>query len=286
VHREREDRLESSNRRTRARRSRNGGNAGSVDIHSHLASSSCNHARPLIPDGTPPTPRGTGSRRGRGARFARETGGTVPSHLDHRYRYAGLGYTLHSTRRWPRSCPPLSHRRRRHAVCGMAVSTSSWARNELSLRQIETGSRSAPGIRRLAASLDGRLRLSDRESRRGRGVEGRPAQRTRLDESIGGRKVTLVPCWRRSRAPQMPLHLPHPVHIHCNNLGIPGTSARLRSMQALSGQRAHFTHLQFHCYGRRAWARGGNRRLAGDRVRQCAPRSEHGCGAGDVWNRP
>jgi formylmethanofuran dehydrogenase subunit A len=40
------------------------------------------------------------------------------------------------------------------------------------------------------------------------------------------------------------------VHIHCNNLGMPGNSATtLASMQTLAGRRSHFTHLQFHCYG-------------------------------------
>jgi formylmethanofuran dehydrogenase subunit A len=40
------------------------------------------------------------------------------------------------------------------------------------------------------------------------------------------------------------------VHIHCNNLGMPGNSrTTLASMETLAGRRAHFTHLQFHCYG-------------------------------------
>jgi formylmethanofuran dehydrogenase subunit A len=40
------------------------------------------------------------------------------------------------------------------------------------------------------------------------------------------------------------------VHVHCNNLGQAGNAATtLASMQALAGQRAHFTHLQFHSYG-------------------------------------
>ena len=46
------------------------------------------------------------------------------------------------------------------------------------------------------------------------------------------------------------LGLPHPVHIHCNNLGVAGNAATtLASMETLAGRRAHFTHLQFHCYG-------------------------------------
>jgi formylmethanofuran dehydrogenase subunit A len=47
------------------------------------------------------------------------------------------------------------------------------------------------------------------------------------------------------------LRLPHAAHIHCNNLGLPGNSATtLATMAALDGRRAHFTHLQFHSYGK------------------------------------
>jgi formylmethanofuran dehydrogenase subunit A len=46
------------------------------------------------------------------------------------------------------------------------------------------------------------------------------------------------------------LGLPHPVHIHCNNLGMPGNwHTTLETMQALNGHRAHITHIQFHSYG-------------------------------------
>src|SRR5947208_1884049 len=46
------------------------------------------------------------------------------------------------------------------------------------------------------------------------------------------------------------LGLPHPVHVHCNNLGLPGNWATtLATMEALEGRRAHLTHVQFHSYG-------------------------------------
>ncbi len=46
------------------------------------------------------------------------------------------------------------------------------------------------------------------------------------------------------------LNLPHSVHIHCNNLGMPGNwSTTLETMQALEGYRGHITHAQFHSYG-------------------------------------
>jgi formylmethanofuran dehydrogenase subunit A len=46
------------------------------------------------------------------------------------------------------------------------------------------------------------------------------------------------------------LGLPHAVHIHCNNLGMPGNwDTTLQSMRALEGHRGHMTHVQFHSYG-------------------------------------
>lgn len=45
------------------------------------------------------------------------------------------------------------------------------------------------------------------------------------------------------------LGLPHPIHLHANHLGEPGnTATTLATMQALSGHRVHFTHIQFHSY--------------------------------------
>jgi formylmethanofuran dehydrogenase subunit A len=46
------------------------------------------------------------------------------------------------------------------------------------------------------------------------------------------------------------LGLPHPVHVHANNLGVPGNAdTTLDTMRTLSGRQAHFAHLQFHSYG-------------------------------------
>jgi formylmethanofuran dehydrogenase subunit A len=51
------------------------------------------------------------------------------------------------------------------------------------------------------------------------------------------------------------LKLPHPLHLHCNNLGIPGNFATtIETMKALDGHRAHLAHLQFHAYGGDDWS--------------------------------
>jgi formylmethanofuran dehydrogenase subunit A len=50
------------------------------------------------------------------------------------------------------------------------------------------------------------------------------------------------------------LGLPHPLHLHCNNLGAPGNVATtLETMKVLEGNRAHLAHLQYHAYGGDDW---------------------------------
>jgi formylmethanofuran dehydrogenase subunit A len=46
------------------------------------------------------------------------------------------------------------------------------------------------------------------------------------------------------------LKIPHPLHLHANNLGIPGNVATaLATIQAARGERLHLAHLQFYSYG-------------------------------------
>jgi formylmethanofuran dehydrogenase subunit A len=46
------------------------------------------------------------------------------------------------------------------------------------------------------------------------------------------------------------LGLPHPLHIHGSNLGVPGNvETTLATIAALEGLPAHLTHIQFHAYG-------------------------------------
>src|SRR5690606_5814451 len=46
------------------------------------------------------------------------------------------------------------------------------------------------------------------------------------------------------------LGVPHPLHVHTSNLGVPGNIAStLATMDAAEGRRIHLTHAQFHSYG-------------------------------------
>jgi formylmethanofuran dehydrogenase subunit A len=71
-----------------------------------------------------------------------------------------------------------------------------------------------------------------------------------LDQVIDGFEVTPRQVLQGITQAANQLELPHPVHIHCNNLGIPGNwTTTLETMRSLDGLRAHLTHIQFHSYG-------------------------------------
>ncbi|SNB78416.1 formylmethanofuran dehydrogenase, subunit A [Arboricoccus pini] len=47
------------------------------------------------------------------------------------------------------------------------------------------------------------------------------------------------------------LGVPHPVHVHGCNLGVPGNDeTTLKTIEGMEGRRIHLTHLQFHSYGK------------------------------------
>ncbi len=46
------------------------------------------------------------------------------------------------------------------------------------------------------------------------------------------------------------IRVPHPLHVHCNNLGLPGADdSFVATVEAAEGRRIHFAHAQFYAYG-------------------------------------
>ncbi|MEP6689075.1 MAG: formylmethanofuran dehydrogenase subunit A [Gemmatimonadales bacterium] len=224
---------------------------GGVDIHSHFASSSCNHARRLIPDehaaDPAPAPQLPDDERpGRSG-----SGGSVPSTFTTGYRYAGLGYTT----AFDAAVAPLmarhSHSELDDTPCVDGGIFALMGNDEYLLRQIEAGERDR--ARDYAAWLLQATGAYAMKVVNPGGVEAwKVGQRnvSGLDDSVGGRRVTPRAILETLADAANALRLPHPIHIHCNNLGTAGNyTTTLASMEALAGRRAHFTHLQFHCYG-------------------------------------
>jgi formylmethanofuran dehydrogenase subunit A len=223
---------------------------GGVDMHCHVASSSVNVARRLLPEQHARDPA-TAPVLDSVVEIPRSgVDGTVPTTFTTGYRYAGLGYTT---------------------VFDAAVAPimARTAHSQLDDTPIVDG-----GFFALLGNDDYLLRLVDaRDRERAReyaawvlasvgayaikivnpaGVElwkRGTRERTDLDTALGGR-VTPRAILETLVDAANALKLPHAAHIHCNNLGLPGNSATtLATMAALDGRRAHFTHLQFHSYG-------------------------------------
>jgi formylmethanofuran dehydrogenase subunit A len=222
---------------------------GGVDIHAHFASSSCNHARRLIPDEHAADPAPAPDLIEGMARSG--SGGTVPSTFTTGYRYAGLGYTT----AFDAAVAPLlarhSHAELDDTPCVDGGIFVLLGNDEYLLRQIELGEhdRARDYVAWMLGATGGYavkiVNPGGIEAWKagGRNVSG-------LDDPISGRKVTPRAILETLATAANGLGLPHPVHIHCNNLGVAGNAATtLASMETLTGRRAHFTHLQFHCYG-------------------------------------
>ena len=179
--------------------------------------------------------------------------GSVPSTFATGYKYAGMGYTT----AFDAAIPPLGARHAHEEFDDTPCIDKGFyvlMGNNHYVMQSHAAERAAEaeGVHRLAARRDQGLRAEARESRRRRSLEepsGRQRSRPRRSRSITSTS-------RRGRSsaasPRRPtnLRLPHPVHIHCNNLGMPGNwQTTLETMKALEGHRGHITHIQFHSYG-------------------------------------
>ena len=222
---------------------------GGVDIHAHFASSSCNHARRLIPDEHAADPAPAPDLIEGVPRSG--SGGTVPSTFTTGYRYAGLGYTT----AFDAAVAPLlarhSHAELDDTPCVDGGIFVLLGNDEYLLRQIELGEhdRARDYVAWMLGATGGyAVKIVNPGGIEAWKTGGRNV--AALDDPISGRKVTPRAILETLATAANQLGLPHPVHIHCNNLGVAGNAATtLASMETLAGRRAHFTHLQFHCYG-------------------------------------
>jgi formylmethanofuran dehydrogenase subunit A len=237
---------------------------GGVDIHAHVASSSVNQARRLLPEDHDIDPASAPSlvrdadadvvipRSGRG--------GTVPSTFTTGYRYAGLGYTTV----FDAAVAPVNARDT-HAQfddtpvvdtgCYILMGNDAFLHRQIAAGEHERARHYAAWLLRAARGYAIKIVNPGGVELWKRGVR----EVKSLDDAVGDPAVTPRRILETLADAAVALDLPHPVHVHCNNLGVPGNVATtLDSMRTLGGRRAHFTHLQFHAYGgqRGKWSSG------------------------------
>lgn len=220
---------------------------GGVEIHSHVAGAKVNNGRILCPEDSAEHYR-------MHTEFTRSgCSGTVPTTFMTGYEYARLGYTT----LFEAAVPPLKARHAHEELRDTPL--------------LDTGCYTVMGNNYLVMKA---LKEKDEAGRRDK-LNGLVAW---LLNSTRGYAVKIVnpggvENWKQNKGPvdldtPVPpfdvtprmimtelaktadqMKLPHSIHLHTNHLGEPGNMAyTLETMKALSGNRAHFTHLQFHSY--------------------------------------
>ena len=215
---------------------------GGVDVHAHIAGPKVNAARRLAPE------EHRGDVVERSAVMRSGTGGTVPSTFVTGYRYALLGYTTVIEA----AAPPLAAR---HVLAELRDTPMIDAAflvlmgNNVALFDL---------IRRDPARVRDAIAWW-LEATGGYGVKlvnpggverwkTGGGNVTSLDDDVAG--VTPRQVLEAIAGAVHELGLPHPAHVHCNNLGVAGNArTTFDTLHTLEGRRAHLAHLQFHAYG-------------------------------------
>ena len=219
--------------------------AGAIDLHTHIGGGKVNIARTMLPEDQ----RGNARPR---TGLTRACGGhAAPSTLAAGYRYAEMGYT---------SCfePAILPVNARQAHMEMAdtpmIDTGGYAmlgNDDLLLQLIAEGAEQQTINDYVAWTLHAAQCIGIKVVNPG-GINAFKFNRRALDVD------DLHPHYRISprdivRTLSRALHelaVPHPLHIHASNLGVPGNAlSTLATVDAAEGFPIHLTHIQFHSYG-------------------------------------
>lgn len=216
--------------------------AGGVDIHSHIAGGNVNTARLLLPDQHRNHLQRQENLPFYNARWSSfETG----------YRYTEMGYSMVVE---PAMLPvnaPQVHREMADipiidtaalAILGSDDLLVSMLRSGASQDQINDyvswtiNTTQALGLKVINAGGSQAFKV---------GVE-----QFGLDDEVPDYGISSRRLLTSLQTAVHQLGIPHPVHVHCNNLGVPGNvQTAIDTMEAAQGLPMHLAHVQFYGYG-------------------------------------
>src|SRR5918992_1389001 len=212
------------------------------------------------------------------------TGGTVPSTFATGYRYALLGYTTVVDA----ATPPLAARHTLAELRDTPIVDKAFLvlmGNNLAL--FELIREGGPVTEAVAWWLEATGGYGVKLVNPG-GVEmwkHAGGNVTALDDEVEGLGVTPRRVLEAIAGSVDELGLPHPVHVHCNNLGVAGNwRTTLDTLDTLEGRRAPPPHLQFHAYGGTPGKRPRSR--APELAEHLAAHPEHSADIGQVMFGP
>ncbi|HEY5702616.1 MAG TPA: formylmethanofuran dehydrogenase subunit A [Gammaproteobacteria bacterium] len=219
--------------------------SGAIDIHTHIGGGKVNLARMMLPEDhrDDPVKRTSITRAG--------CGHAVPSTLTAGYRYAEMGYT---------SCfePAMLPANARQAHMEMAdtpiVDKGAYAllgNDDFFLQMLAAKKDQAAINDYVAWIIQSSQALGIKVVNPG-GINAFKFNQRKLDlddknpfYNVSPREILIS----LSRAVH-DLGIPHPLHVHGCNLGVPGNKqSTLDTIEGVEGLPMHLTHIQFHSYG-------------------------------------
>ncbi|MDI6868976.1 MAG: formylmethanofuran dehydrogenase subunit A [Coprothermobacterota bacterium] len=222
---------------------------GGIDIHSHIAGGKVNLGRKLRPEDhrKDVVPRTETTRSG--------VGHSIPSTFVTGYRYAQMGYTMVMEA----AMPPLTAKHTHEELHDIPIidkgSYTLMGNNHFILKFIEKGE-----IEKVKSFISWLLKTTKGYTIKivnpcgveswkwGKNVENIDQQA--LDYAVTPRQLISILSQIADE-----LGLPHSIHLHCNNIGVPGNyETTIESMKAAGTNRVHVTHAQFNSYGGKGWA--------------------------------
>ena len=223
--------------------------AGGVDVHSHIAGSKINIGRLMRPEDhrKDVVPRTPVTRAG--------VGYSCPSTFVAGYRYAQMGYTAVMEA----AMPPLGARHTHEELNDTPIIDKTaftlYGNNHFTLKYVKEGD-----IEKLKAFVSWLLRATRGYAVKivnpggvenwkwGKNVGG-------LDDLVYNYEVTPRQIVTSLAQANEELGLPHTIHLHCNNLGVPGnyettidTMEAVKGIKPADGRKAtvHVVHCQFN----------------------------------------
>ncbi|PKM36464.1 MAG: formylmethanofuran dehydrogenase subunit A [Gammaproteobacteria bacterium HGW-Gammaproteobacteria-10] len=216
--------------------------AGAIDIHSHIAGGNVNTARLLLPEQHRNfVARKLGHRFSTSRWSATETG----------YRYARMGYT---TVVEPAILPINALDAHLQMADIPIIDTAGLAvlgNDDYLLRLMRSGASQSQINDYVAWTLRSTRCLGLKVINAGGANAFKSNARSfDLDDMVPEYGVSSRHILQTLQRAACEVEIPHPVHVHCNNLGIPGNvDTALATMEAAQGLPMHLAHIQFYGYG-------------------------------------
>jgi formylmethanofuran dehydrogenase subunit A len=219
--------------------------AGAIDLHTHIGGGKVNISRAMLPEDH------RGTRVARTVLSRSGSGHAAPSTFSAGYRYAEMGYTACFE---PAMLP--SNARQAHMEMGDTpiVDKGAYALlgNDDFLLRLLAGKSDPAVIRNYVAwTLHATQALGIKVVNPG-GISAFKfnARKLDVDETAPHYGVTPRAILAALTRALHELGVPHPLHVHASNLGVPGNvDSTLATMDAAEGRPIHLTHIQFHSYG-------------------------------------